>query len=232
MSDTRYNDGTYAEQNPDWHARDAQEKARAVVQLIDMIDYEPTSILDVGCGRGHVLVDVKRRLDETGRTHIAYTGWDLSFDAIERCPTVAGMEFRGGNMLVSNAWGDVVLCVDTFEHVGNDVGWLRRLREHGRMFVFRIPLDLSALDVVRPKHLLSARKDFGHKHAYTRELALQVLEEAGFNVLFESYHRVPLHDPRPRQRLTDGVRSALFTAHPHRAVRLLGGYSLMVIARP
>lgn len=232
MSDDRYDNGSDAEMNPDWQATEASEKADAIVKLINMMDFEPSSILDVGCGRGQVLLDVKRQFDATGRTHIQWAGWDTSFDAIERCPATPGVHWRGGNVLVSNAWGEVVLCIDTFEHVGNEVGWLTRLREHGRMFVFRIPLSLSVLDIVRPKRLLNARRSQGHRHAYTRELALDVLKEAGFTVLFEEYHRLAPRETAATRVAADGLRRALFTADPHRAVRTLGGYGLMVIARP
>jgi len=231
MADDRYNDGDYARDNPDWHAMDAPYKARVIVQMMVSSRLQPATILDVGCGRGDVLVEVKRGLDTLGQTDVTYAGWDVSAPAIARCPSVPRMRWSSGDVLASDAVADLVLCVDTFEHVGDDVAWLRGLRAHGGLFLFRVPLDLSALDIVRPKHLLAARRGFGHRHVYTRELALMVVEEAGFSVLAEEYHVLPLHHPTSRQRITQSARRWLVASGSHRAVRWLGGASLMIIAR-
>ena len=49
MSDL-YSNGTYAEQNPDWHESDAAHKAEAIAGLIHFAGLEPRTVVDVGCG--------------------------------------------------------------------------------------------------------------------------------------------------------------------------------------
>ena len=99
-------------------------------------------------------------------------------------------------------------------------------------FVFRIPLDLSSLDIARPHRLLAARARWGHLHAYTRELAHAVLDDAGYHRLWETYHRVPPQSTSARDRWVDRGRRALFAAAPHRTVRWIGGWSLVIAAKP
>ena len=222
-----YADGRYRELNPTWHEEDAREKAAAIAEMIRFGGLFPRTVADVGCGTGQVLRELKRLLDEGGQTDIIYEGWDVAGGAIAQARAREGgrLSYTAGDFLSSERRVDLVLCVDTFEHVGDDVAFLSGLRERADDFVFRIPLDLSALDVLRPKRILAARRQWGHRHLYSRAVALEVLREAGFQVRSERYHRVG----GPYGGL-DPLRRTLFRASPHRAVRLLGGYSLLVLA--
>ena len=225
MSDERYTSGSYADQNPDWHASGAALKAEAVASLVEEAGIKPTSVLDVGCGTGGVLAALQERWPSV--SHLE--GWDIAEEAISRAGDVAGLSLHVGNVLEHDASADLVLCLDVFEHVPDDHAFLTALSTRGRWFVFRIPLDLSALDVARPKRLNSVRDQYGHLHVYTRETALQLLEAAGYRVRAEAYHRVP-PEVRGLGRLTDLLRRVGVVLAPHASVRWLGGHSLMVLA--
>jgi len=224
-----YTDGRYGGRNPTWHEEDAREKAVAIAEILHFGGLFPQSVADVGCGTGGVLMELKGLLDARGHTEVSYEGWDIAPDAIARAREREGLRisFTAADFLASERRVDLILCVDTFEHIGDDVGFLRGLSKRADHFVFRIPLDLSALDVLRPHRILAARRNWGHRHVYTRTLALELLREAGFRVRAERYHRVG----GPFGGL-DPLRRAAFRVSPHAAVRALGGFSLLVLASP
>lgn len=232
MSDTTSN-GSYADRNPDWHEADAAHKARALSAAIRFAGLEPRSVVDVGCGTGRVLALLKSELDvELPET--AWEGWDVESDAIHRARKREGerLTYVAGDFLESERRADLLLGIDVIEHVDDDLGFLEGLRSRADWFLFRIPLDLSALDVVRPGRLLDARKTWGHRHFYTREMALDLLRVAGYRVETIRYDRVPPPRDTLRRRMVDLARRTLFAAAPHRAVRWVGGFSVIILARP
>jgi len=222
-----YADGRYGERNPGWHEEDAPHKATAIADLLRFGGLEPEQIVDVGCGTGQVLLGLKEILDRRDLASISYEGWDIAPDAIKRAREREGLriKFVADDFLASERVVDLILCIDTFEHVADDVRFLESLAPRADWFVFRIPLDLSALDILRPKRMIAARRNWGHRHAYTRSLALEVLRESGYQVQTERYHRIPA----PFGAF-DPLRRGLFRVDSHLAVRLFGGFSLLVLA--
>lgn len=228
-----YEGGRYAELNPDWHEADAPEKAEALAGALRSLALKPRRVVDVGCGTGEVLRRMKRCFDREGLLpETEWEGWDVAAEAIARAAEKAEprLRFVHGDYLSDGQPADLVLCVDTFEHVADDVAFLSRLRSRGRWFLFRIPLDLSVLDVLRPHRMLEARRRFGHRHAYTRELAFSVLREAGYEVLTWRHHRVPPELGGMRSRVVDLGRRLLVGLAEDAAVHLVGGYSLIALA--
>ncbi len=227
-----YTTGRYAELNPDWHAGDAPHKARALAEMIRFAGLRPRTVADVGCGTGDVLRELSAELGDL-LPDTMWEGWDIAREAIRRARKHEGgrLLYVGEDFLASERQVDLLLCVDVIEHVPDDVAFLEALRDRADWFLFRIPLDLSALDLVRPRRLLEARHRYGHRHLYSREVALDVLESAGFLVEKVSYHRVPPPRDTPHRRAVDAVRRSLFTRWPDETVRWLGGWSLLVLAR-
>ena len=228
-----YTSGAYAVDNPGWHEEDAPHKAEALARMIRFAGLQPRTVADVGCGTGAVLRHLATLL-ERDLPSTAWEGWDIAKDAVRRARKGEGgrVHYVAADFLASERQVDLLLAIDVIEHVADDLAFLRALRERADWFLFRIPLDLSALDLARPARLLEARRRFGHRHVYNRELALQLLAEAGYEVQQVTYDRVPPPRNTPRQRLVDRARRTLFEAAPDLAVRLLGGFSLLVLARP
>jgi SAM-dependent methyltransferase len=227
-----YRSGTYAEANPDWHDGDAAHKARAVADLVRFAGLQPRTVVDVGCGAGGVLRHLRTELRaEWPRTE--WEGFDLAPEAVRRARKTEGegLSFVEGDFLQSERRADLILCLDVVEHVADDAAFLAALRERAPAFVFRLPLDLSALDLVRPARLLRIRERYHHRHFWTRDLAAALLRDAGFVVQHERYDRVPPVGGR-RSRAADVVRRGLVRVVPHPAVTLLGGFSWLVLATP
>ena len=224
MSDA-YQTGAYAQANPDWHEADAPHKAAVLAEVIHALGWSPRTVVDVGCGAGGVLASFVGDARE---------GWDPSPEAIRRAERHRGehLSFVCGDFLATSRHVDLVLCIDVLEHVPDDVGFLVALRGRADHFLFRIPLDLSALDVVRPRRMLEARRSLLHRHVYTRELALDLLERAGYRVDHVRYDRVPPSQDTLRQRAVDAMRRTSFAWWPDLTARALGGWSLVVAATP
>jgi SAM-dependent methyltransferase len=228
-----YETGAYLELNPDWHEADAPFKAKALASVARFSGLAPSTVLDVGCGTGRVLSELKRELDSEWPETI-YEGWDIASEPIRRARAhYEGdrITFVNEDFLQSERRADLLLCVDVIEHVPSDLQFLLALRSRAEWFLFRIPLDLSALDIVRPRRLLEARRRYGHRQFYTRETALALLEEAGLQVEVWRYDRVPPPTDTLRRRVVDRVRRSLFSAAPDSTVRWIGGFSLVVCAR-
>lgn len=115
--------------------------------------------------------------------------------------------------------------LDVFEHVPDPFDFLAKTRRHARYFVFHIPLDLSALSVLRNAPLLYVRRTIGHLHMYTKDLALQTLTETGFEVLEWRYTNA-FASSRTHRTLTARLallpRRLLFAIHKDIVVRLAG----------
>jgi SAM-dependent methyltransferase len=228
-----YQTGAYAQANPDWHEGDAPHKAAVLAEVARSLGWSPATVVDVGCGVGAVLESFVAAL-RIDRSDLIGEGWDPSVEAIRRAQTRASesLRFVCGDFLAQGAPAELALCVDVVEHVPDDLAFLTALRDRADRFLFRIPLDLSALDLLRPHRLLDARRTLLHRHVYTRELALELLARAGYHIEHVRYDRVPPARDTLRRRVVDAVRRASFARLPVLTVRALGGWSLVVAATP
>jgi SAM-dependent methyltransferase len=218
--DPRYLDGRYADANPSWHREDAAHKAAAVAALLRDVGWIPASVTDVGCGTGDVLRALRPHLPAGARL----VGVDPAapFD-------VSDLDLRRGTVADAPP-ADLALCLDVAEHVIDPVGLLRALTHVAPRAVLRLPLDLSALDAIRPARMLAARARFGHLHAWTADLGLAVVAEAGWKPKLVRYDRAPLRISRWSSWFSDLVRSSAFRLDQARTASVLGGYSLLMAA--
>lgn len=227
--DPRYVDGTYEADNPDWHEEDAEWKASLVRSMERRNGLSPETLCDVGCGTGGVL----RALQGEGGAARA-TGFDVSASAIEKArdlspPTIEFELWTGERPSRSF---DLALLLDVFEHVPDYLGFLQDLKGLASRYIFHIPLDMNAQGVARMSPILWARESVGHLHYFSRETAIASLEYAGFEVtdwmFTPSWER--LEDASKGKRAFGRLRSNAFRRWPEQTVRILGGYSVMVLA--
>jgi hypothetical protein len=126
-----------------------------------------------------------------------------------------------------------MLVIDLIEHVDDYYGFLRKLKPRGRHTIFHIPLDLSAFSVWRCYPILDLRARVGHIHYFTKETALAALADTGYQVVdwFYPRQRLRLRGKPLRQKLLTVMRQSLLRANADLTVRLLGGRSLLVLAK-
>jgi cyclopropane fatty-acyl-phospholipid synthase-like methyltransferase len=230
LQSTIYTDGTYLRNNPEWHADDSAWKARHIASLLRKHAIDPASVAEIGCGAGEVLRALSLEFPDA-----RLTGYDISPNALRICSRKANerMSFRLASLLEAEERYELALAIDVFEHVEDCFGFLRQLRTRARHKVFHIPLELSALQVLRAQPLIEARRSVGHIHHFNKDTALATLEDCGYTVIDCHYTsgRTELGGLGWKSRLLKAPREALYRMSPDLAARSLGGYSLLVLAR-
>ena len=228
----RYCDGDYLSKNPSWHSEDSGWKAQQIQKMMRKHELRVDTVCEVGCGAGEIL----RRLHDTLDGTIRYVGYEISpqAHALSAAKQTDRLRFELKDLLAErDARFDLVLAMDVVEHVENPFDFLRSLKPKGRSTILHIPLDLSAHAVLRGIPLLRARETVGHLHYFTKDLALRLLAETGYEVVDHWYTCGSLD--LPKRSLATAVarvprRLALRTGADW-AVRMLGGFSLLVLAR-
>lgn len=226
-----YNDGTYLENNPSWHAQDSPWKAKQIIQMLNHHKLDLATICEVGCGAGEILNQLSNKMD----ADIKYYGYDISPQAFNICSqkTKENLVFYQDNLLEKDVYYDLVMAIDVFEHVENYYDFLRELKDKGRYKLFHIPLDLSVQTLLRVKPILHIRHAAGHIHYFTKELALASLNDMGYVIVDHFYTASALELPKRGfiGNLMKIPRRILFSINEDLCVRVLGGYSLMVLAK-
>ena len=185
------------------------------------------------CGAGEILGNLHAQLPETN-----FVGYEVSPQAFEICSAKSKerLQFTLDDLLENEERFDLLLCIDVFEHVPNYLSFLEKLRGHAGHFVFHIPLDLSMLTILRPNRLMKTREGVGHIHMFTAEMALAVLKDTGYEVTDSFFTAGGLELEKNQRRLRTVIanlpRRFLGKINPHLAARILGGYSLLVLAKP
>lgn len=229
--DDVYKNGTYLNNNPTWFSVGSSWKAHAIFGLLDKNNIFPESVCEVGCGAGGVLASLSLLLRSVTRC----CGYDISPQAIALCKEKYGdnIEFYCEDFTTSvNSGFDLILCADVFEHIEDYFSFLRNIKNRSKFKVFIIPLDLSAQSILRNSVILKSREKVGHIHYFTKDLALSVLKDTGYKVLDHFYIGSSIDAPALswKARVMKVPRKLFFAINKDVAVRVLGGYSLLVLA--
>lgn len=223
-----YADGSYLAKNPDWHRERSDWKASHFAQLWDEWKLAPTTVCEVGCGAGGILTALSARFPSA-----RFTGYEISPDAFALCEPTDRVDFHLEDFLETDDSYDLILLADVVEHVEDYLGFLRAIRSRALWKMMLVPLDISAQTVLRRGRMASIRDQVGHVHFFTREIAVDAIESTGYEI--ESWRYVPTALEAPglprRARLVRWPRRAVAAIHEDFAANLLGGFSLLVLAR-
>ena len=230
MESSIYTDGTYLRKNPECHSGDSAWKARHIATMLERHGIVPQTVCEIGCGAGEILRSLSTQLEPSTR----FFGYEISQDAYSICSKNEGgrFTFRLANLLDEDVHFDVAMAIDVFEHVEDYFGFLRKLRTKAQYKIFHIPLELSAQEVLRGRPLINARKSVGHIHHFSKDTAIATLEDCGYRVRdhFYTSGRTELGGLGWKSQLLRIPRHALYSWSPDAAARVLGGYSLLVLA--
>jgi 2-polyprenyl-3-methyl-5-hydroxy-6-metoxy-1,4-benzoquinol methylase len=230
--DNRYLSGEYLEKNPSYHVEDSAWKAKQVLTILGRNNLPKiNTVCEVGCGAGEILYQLQKQMDQS----IRFSGYEISPQGYELCKPKANpkLQFINKDILTEpKAHFDLMLFMDVVEHIPDYLGFLVAIKKNADTFIFHLPLDLSAQTVLRGTPLLRSWEKTGHLHFFTKDLALAALKETGFEVLDWFY--TPAGVERGKKlsaKLASLPRRMLFGVNKNYAVRLLGGYSLLVLAK-
>jgi SAM-dependent methyltransferase len=223
-----YSDGSYLATNPTWHVEDSPWKARQVLRMLAQHQLHPQTIAEVGCGAGEILRQLLPALPEA-----SFAGFDISKDAIEiaRRRETERLRFFHADICNTPRAFDVLLTMDVVEHVEDCFGFLRAIRDKAEYKIFHIPLDVSLSQLLRNR-ITYARQNVGHLHYFTKDTALALLRETGYQVL--DYFYTPEYEIAPKDpahKFMAAVRSVSMKVAPNFTAMALGGCPLLVLAR-
>lgn len=230
-NDSIYTDGSYAAANPGWHEEDSAWKASKIAAILERNEIVPKNVVEVGCGAGEVLRSLSEHYPDS-----KFEGYEISGDAFRLCEprSSPNLNFFHSDFLLKEGVSDIdlVMAIDVFEHVEDFYGFLRSIKEKGRYKVFHIPLDLSVQSILRVAPILKMRNMVGHIHYFTKETALAALRDTDYTIVDQFYTAggTELPDRGWKANAVRLPRKLLFSINQDLAVRILGGYSLMVLA--
>ena len=244
----QYLSGEYLVKNPRWHADESPWKAKYVLQMIARNKIAPTTICDVGCGAGEVL----RLVHEGLQGRCSCWGYDISPQAFARSQGLSRerLQFKLADFRQEkDAHFDLLLLMDVLEHMEDYFSFLRDLRPKAEYKILHIPLDISVRNVLLGR-LGNFRAAYGHLHYFTKEVALEMLRDVGYEVIDYAYTwqvnslryvwNENKQNPRILARRVAGFVAraimslpsrVLFAIHEDWAARLGGQWRLLVLAR-
>jgi SAM-dependent methyltransferase len=229
-----YTNGKYLANNPTWDSEDAPWKTKHLMSLFQkyLTGKEISSIAEVGCGSGAILIELSKNFGEK----VVFAGYDISEDALSMARALTeknnkkNFSYELSSLPTKNA--DLVICADVFEHVENPFEFLRGILPWGKYFLFNIPLDLSVQSLLREEVILAQRKRVGHINYYTKNLALETLKDCGYTIIGSSYGEWYKEYPSPSfvTSCINVIRNLWMRLSPDSCVKILGGSSLVVLA--
>ncbi len=230
MSTTMYTQGDYLEKNPTWHVEDSPWKAKQIMKMMSRNKIKSKTICEIGCGAGEILVQLQNSLDKDHK----FWGYDISPQAFELCKKRSneGLQFVLGDLCEDDIFFDLVLIIDVIEHVEDYFTLLRNIKERSKYKILHIPLDISVQTVLLNRTFIEDRYSVGHIHVFTKEIALMILRDAGYQVIDYFYTGIGFegHGKSIASYFTRWPRKLLFAINKDLTVRILGRYSLMVLA--
>ncbi|WP_433934004.1 class I SAM-dependent methyltransferase [Sorangium cellulosum] len=226
-----YTDGGYLERNNTWHVQDSPWKAKQILRMLQKNNIQPSTVYEIGCGAGEILNQLYQQMPPSVEFH----GYDISPQAFQLAKTREKdrLKFHQEDLLEQDVSSDVLLMIDVVEHVEDYYSFLRKLKSKGKYKIVHLPLELSVQGVLRMTPILEGRANVGHIHYFMKQTALASLEEAGYEIVdhFYTAGAIDLPSKSLKGSLMKLPRRLMFTLNQDLAVRVLGGYSLLILAR-
>jgi 2-polyprenyl-3-methyl-5-hydroxy-6-metoxy-1,4-benzoquinol methylase len=228
----------YSKKNPTYHSEDSLYKYNNFIKILkknNFIFKKVRRIIDVGCGIGEILKYLKK---DKLFLKANLTGYDVNKYAIKIAKKNSNINFFCKNYIKSskNKKTDLIICSDVFEHVDNEVYFLKKIFDKGKFFLFNIPLDISFMSLIRKNFFKIKFNDVGHIHFYSKYSILLKIEYCGFKIIDKIYAKNRLkHFTKeefsikkfliiPFQYILDKINEDF-------ACAIFGGYSLVVLAK-
>lgn len=231
---TIYTSGKYLEVTRSWHAEDSPWKAAQIWKILSKNHVQPQTIVEIGCGAGGIL----RELSRMGNlSNTQFNGYDVSPQAIGLASRAENknIQFYCEDLLMetNTDYFDVLLAIDVYEHIPDYMGFLVKCKQKATYKIYHIPLDLHVSSVLR-NTFMGTRYAVGHLHYFTADSAIATLKDTGHKIvdLFYTNPAIELYKEHPslRKAVANIPRYLCSKLSVPFTARLLGGYSLLVLA--
>jgi SAM-dependent methyltransferase len=235
MSNAKYTStkSNYLQSNPSWHVEDSAWKATQILKLLQRNRIKPTSIAEIGCGAGEILNQLHSRLQDKS---IQFFGYEISPDAINLCKQreKERLTFYQQDVTSLNNYFDVLLLIDVFEHIEDYIGFISNAKTKAQYKIYHIPLDMSVLSILS-NYPIKARKDVGHLHYFMKDTALATLIDTNQQIIDWFYTPTAFEVNNKKLDVKNKViqlfRRITYKLKPSLAVKLFGGFSLIVLTK-
>ncbi|MGK7396379.1 MAG: class I SAM-dependent methyltransferase [Candidatus Cyclobacteriaceae bacterium M3_2C_046] len=227
-----YQTGEYLKNNSSWHIEDSPWKAGNVMKMIKRNNLEAQTICEVGCGAGEIL----RQLSYELPSSTDFYGYEISPQAYYMAEERSGeqLQFYLKDLFQEpeDVRYDLLMAIDVFEHVEDYFTFLKNMKDRGTYKLFHIPLDININAIIQDKFMVG-RKTVGHIHYFTKETALASLKETGYEIIDHFFTADSLELPRKtmKSKIAKLPRKIMFKFNPDFTVKLMGGFSLMVLTK-
>ncbi len=227
-----YATGEYLEKNKDWHVSDSPWKAGNIFKIIQRNQLEYKTVCEVGCGAGEILKQLSYKMPKGTK----FEGYEISPQAYElsKSRENENIKFHLKDLLEEDksVKFDIAMAIDVFEHVEDEFGFLRKMKDRAKYKIFHIPLDININSILQDQ-IMVGRRTVGHINYYTKETALATLEDTGYKIMDYFYTADSLELPRKtmKSKLAKYPRKFMFNINSDLTVKLFGGFSLMVLAK-
>jgi 2-polyprenyl-3-methyl-5-hydroxy-6-metoxy-1,4-benzoquinol methylase len=229
MSTSQYIDGKYFENHPTWDLEHAPFKARYVYEIILRNKLIAEKIVDVGCGNGGVLAELKKKLPQ-----VLMSGYDVSPQAIAMGEKMYNdvIYLSNENPLIGANKYDIALAMDVIEHVEDMFEFLRQIKQLATYKILHIPLEINLRWILSKKMYANANTANGHIHFFNTEIAMSILKWTGYEIVdtILTPHSIEL-SKSVKSKIASIPRKLVGKYSDELANKIFGGWSLMVLAK-
>jgi SAM-dependent methyltransferase len=228
-----YVSGEYLAHHPTWHIETSPVKAADILKLLNRAGLKPETVCEVGCGVGGILAALQKQMDPA----CSFYGYDISPQAvgIARQKENEKLHFQVADLTQEDVSFDLILMMDMIEHVENCFSFLRNLKPKSQYKIIQFGLDLTMESLLSPNALLGFRSTLGHVghvHYFTKNIALAMLEDLGYEVMDYFYTPIYVNPAESlKKKILQRMRVLFYSLRKDLAVRVVGGYKLIVLAK-
>jgi SAM-dependent methyltransferase len=210
---------------------DSDFKVSHTLSLIQKHKLNLDKLLDVGCGKGRTTFLLSRNLN------IPADGIDISEVAIQHAREnyiSAGIRFLNISVEQYHFHASLGVVFNVIENVDDYIGFLKQCHGKADLWIFNIPLKMTAIGVIRSSQLLN-REFWGQLHYFSKKTAEATLAYCGYEIIESilvptSSYWVKKH-PSIRNFLVALPKLLLFFLNKSFCTKLIGGATLFVLAR-
>ena len=237
-----YNSNDYENNTSDWEDAASSYRADTFYKALKLanIHNSVNSILDVGCGSGGVLVELRKKFGLIlNADSMKFHGVDLSKNAVDIAKRLHQSE--GNNITFTlgsynnspSRYYDVVSLIHVLEHCPDMFEMLSECKKKGNYFYINVPIEVNIFYSLRKKVLVNQYIKYGHLHFFNEDFFVFYLKQNGFKLLSTVYSSdFEVKKPGFSYNLLKLLRRWIgILIGPSKAMWLLGGFSLGVLVK-